>query len=849
MQQTLYLLQNQNNYFNRKVILQGVKNEEDIMYNDKVIAVYNELNVPTFDSLRCQVIVNTQTNFGVRSNFPDYAVLITTLDNEEKELTRRFVEKYEKVRGEQYRIDLRRDILADYLNNILTATAFIEKGYCDINNPLIFNDEKMNFNEIKIKEHLLKDYTLGSWIVGYMASAKDEDIDIPISVDAIDAQGDFEEFDTLPVNVRNSITTGSRLIDIITENHLIRINLGMYAIAIGRYYNWNSSILYFSNSGEKVSTNADFDDTAIYEQPSDFHVNFRNTLVSISNQYDYQAKDFQNYFINSLDKSVIQNDIQNYLENNFSVVSNVSQYNNKIYHRGNAYVKLKVETLESEIQLPISNNNSVQIALRNAFNSAKNNYQSPQFDVSLDADFNTGVITIIENVYVIRQEVVSGPSVSGSIPKLRTKLTDAPYDLFCIPYENIDFDFTYQGGGVYNPYRIEKNVSLSIAFEISKKLGSKLYDLQVLPYCPIQDLKYWEMQDIRALILNGLVEGQDYALFKDSQKNIKNIILFSNTSIQEFDINVEDFEDINSTNPYDYKVQNQCYKYRLCSPNYASQFDFSLAKNNGTLGNLKVSFTYKPFSPFIKVGLDFKGLYGKYYNDSRCLILAGDYSLPIINDYWQQYQINNKNYQLMFDREIKNIDINNNLTLNQLEETNRYTILGSIFGGIGAGASKGSSIGGPIGAVSGGAIGGLAGMSSIGLAGINYGTLASRLAENKDYVIDKFNYTLQNIQALPYGLTKVSALTNINKLYPILEVYKATDIEIKTMRDKLKYNGFTIMALGQIQNYIDIENESYIKAQLIRLEDASIDTNIANELYNEVNKGFYIDIGGYSNGN
>ena len=180
MQQTLYLLQNQNNYFNRKVILQGVKNEEDIMYNDKVIAVYNELNVPTFDSLRCQVIVNTQTNFGVRSNFPDYAVLITTLDNEEKEFTRRFVDKYEKIRGEQYRLGLIRDIKADYLNNILTATAFIEKGYCDINNPLIFNDEKMTFNEIKVKEHLLKDYTLGSWIVGYMASAKDEDIDIPI---------------------------------------------------------------------------------------------------------------------------------------------------------------------------------------------------------------------------------------------------------------------------------------------------------------------------------------------------------------------------------------------------------------------------------------------------------------------------------------------------------------------------------------------------------------------------------------------------------------------------------------------------------------------------------------------
>ena len=40
MTQTLYLLANQNNYLNRKVILDGVRNIEEVQSNSKVIDVY-----------------------------------------------------------------------------------------------------------------------------------------------------------------------------------------------------------------------------------------------------------------------------------------------------------------------------------------------------------------------------------------------------------------------------------------------------------------------------------------------------------------------------------------------------------------------------------------------------------------------------------------------------------------------------------------------------------------------------------------------------------------------------------------------------------------------------------------
>lgn len=76
------------------------------------------------------------------------------------------------------------------------------------------------------------------------------------------------------------------------------------------------------------------------------------------------------------------------------------------------------------------------------------------------------------------------------------------------------------------------------------------------------------------------------------------------------------------------KVSNECDKYRLCSPNWSNFFDFSLAKNGGTVMSFNVDCSYKPFSPYIHINPDFKGLYGRDFNDARGLICGGEFSLP-----------------------------------------------------------------------------------------------------------------------------------------------------------------------------------------------------------------------------
>lgn len=54
---------------------------------------------------------------------------------------------------------LKRDIIADKLEEILTNPCFVEKGYVQDNDPLIFNEEGVSLNQIKVGENVLTDET------------------------------------------------------------------------------------------------------------------------------------------------------------------------------------------------------------------------------------------------------------------------------------------------------------------------------------------------------------------------------------------------------------------------------------------------------------------------------------------------------------------------------------------------------------------------------------------------------------------------------------------------------------------------------------------------------------------
>ena len=283
------------------------------------------------------------------------------------------------------------------------------------------------------------------------------------------------------------------------------------------------------------------------------------------------------------------------------------------------------------------------------------------------------------------------------------------------------------------------------------------------------------------------------------------------------------------------KLANECDLVRIVSQNYSAIFEFSPAKSGGVDGFL-ADCTYKPWSPYIHILPKLKGLYGDNFaaiDDARGLICGGDMSLPQLSNEWANYQLQNKTYQEMFDRQIKNMDVQNDVNR---QGALAQAILAPLTGGA-AGAAIGSKtnvFGGTVADASIGAIGG--GVT----AGIDYANTVRMMEENRSYAIDMYGYNLQNIQAVPTSLTKTSALTYNTRVWPFIEYYTCTEAERKALKDKIKYNGMTIMKVGQLSDYT-LGEDNFYKGQLIRLPAyVKIDGHMAFEIYNELNKGVYL---------
>ena len=135
---------------------------------------------------------------------PDYLVLERTYkdgDVNVSEVSRWFVLETTKTRGNQLELSLRRDLLADYYNEVLNAPVFIEKGNPGINDPAIFNSESMTYNQIKKYEYKLDNTKLsgkgGGWIVGYLAKESSPN-DIGPCYGQAKIPNDVYEFGDLP---------------------------------------------------------------------------------------------------------------------------------------------------------------------------------------------------------------------------------------------------------------------------------------------------------------------------------------------------------------------------------------------------------------------------------------------------------------------------------------------------------------------------------------------------------------------------------------------------------------------------------------------------------------------------
>ena len=400
---------------------------------------------------------------------------------------------------------------------------------------------------------------------------------------------------------------------------------------------------------------------------------------------------------------------------------------------------------------------------------------------------------------------------SYTIPAGHRDTEDAPYDILAIPY------------GVFNSTGNEKLAMSAInALIATYNVGtsSPVFDVQLLPFCPL-----FETDPAK------LTADIDYVQIKGPNSESLGNVYFSSRSTFALSLLLD--APISVQNP---KIENVCDIYRLVSPNYNGQFEFTAAKNGG-LSVINVDATYIPFNPFIRIAPAFGGLYGAEFKDARGLICGGDFSLPIITSAWVSYQQNNKQYQNIFDRQIKNIEFTQEQQRIQ-ERWNAAT--GAVSGGM-QGAQMGAAAG-PWGAVAGAVIG--AGAS---LAGASLDQYYNELARREaiGYSKDVHRLNLQSIEAQPDSLARTTAFNAINKVFPILEYFTCTDEEKNAIAKSIAENsmraGFVTTIAEIAQNrwgYGDLEDRGYIAGKLIR---ASIneDPHYLTALNAELLTGFY----------
>lgn len=821
----LYFLQ-YNNYFNRQTKPHRTITSWFLPYQ-----IGSTVGVQLFnygDGVDTTQVVNTSAWVN-ENRVPDYCVVEDQADGSRQYW---YVVEWKYLRRGQYEATLKRDVLSENYDIIITAPMLIKKGtVASSNDPAMFNTEGQAYNQIKSDEIPLYDATGCPWIVGYVpldTSAAGKEISKNIYVEPSFTYNTLEDFRSdFPYDV-NMTPNARTIIRRYDRYPIYNIRANIRYSTGGAGYDNEAANVSFNSSGlltydidatkEKVNLVSWYNFgsiTGFYIVPktilSDSFTMFRfdKGYVASGTGASKLTKDIISSYTPATLKQ-IDNSIFNVYPQNEAADATL---------RSILYKSVKIGTKTYNI---FPSNKLIwkeQVVPASTFQLLSTNLKD---NILGDKNNNNSYIVNLKFYEVGYKLVESTQTIKTTMPGKDKiiQLRKDPYAMFCIPYGEVKL----RKDGV-DQLTTVKDAAL-IATGISTSTGDKnVLDVQLLPYCPIRDIVVDDEEGV--VDYSSLTRTAQVQDIKNEADAVISKIFWCVDNSFSFQIPLHIEVD-------DYKIENETTTYRLCSPNYNGLFEFNLAKNGG-LDWIEVNCSYKPQTPYIQLNPNFKKLYGQNataglsagdYNDQRGLICGGDFSLPNVSDEWANYQMQNKNYQNIFDREVQS-----------MEMSNKYQRVSDWMGLVSGTAKAGMAIGSLGNPVTGGIS-----------AGINLGTgIASNIMSDKlrdeqvNLKKDLFNYNLQNIQALPQSVSKTAAFNINSKYVPFLEKYTCTEEEKNALRDKLRWQGMTVMRTGQIQDYV-WSDDTYIEAMPLRLTGLSEDTHTAQAIAQELNMGTYIFI-------
>lgn len=756
------------------------------------------VNFPIGDFLECDYI------YGPLDIIPDYVIVGPGV------IARYFVTKITHVSGSQYSYHLVRDVLADY-DSWLSDPAIIHRA-SEI--PVSYDFAKykkdMQLSQVKTSETLLKDRPDGrGWIVGYLTK------------NLITANSS--------VKVTKTPTAYSSVVDDVSS-----LEGKTYAYTSGEYY---AIAVYFNNGLiDKHYVFAELGGIDPYFSWSEISGQsvivgqyawflFKNSAIQFKNSSESKVETRMEAQMRNLRSAILSNHVFNAynemtdevraLSDGGIIYDRASQktYRVKVKH---GYEKIQAGFTEAEME-----------SLNNAFTD-KAHKASPY------SSLNYYIIWVFTETFSF-EEFTEDKIVRVDLPANHTQTTDSAFDVFAIPLggtitinkvDTTGATVSTEDIAIDDSYCMDIVNGIIHNYKYSTE-ATGLIDIQWLPYGPDQ------------IVIPANAEMENYIRVAGTTTKVGILYWLPSCQLEK---TLTDYTISVPTDALTARIEQETHAYRLCSPNQASMFDFSAVNNNGVTG-YNIDIAFKPFTPYICVAPIFAGLYGSNFDDGRGLILSGDFSLDQSTNEWVSYKYANKNYELIFNRQIASMDISNSYAIqqaNQEKTTDILNIFGSTAKGAGAGAFVGAKTGTPYGAVAGAVIGGATSLTDSIVQTVfnrqNMATESQLRTFARNEAIRQYQYQLGNIQARADTVTKISAFNPNFKIYPILEEYSCTAQEQSILTNGIKWNGLSLEQFGRIEDFT--QDGTFIQATLLR--DTAVPQQIFEAINNELEQGVYL---------
>ena len=584
------LLLHYNNYFNRIV-----KKENTIADYKAADADYKEasnINFNPGDGVNTSLVLGLGQNGSLFEGEEfDYLVAYEVVDNVSVINSRWFIIEQDRQRAGQFELTLKRDVLADNYTDVVNSPIFLEKGFInDVNDPLLYNSESMNLNQIKQLEIPLKDETESGWVVGYIPSDAfpkvepqydrvEKKVTTPMEADfEIDNINDWSYWQYCLSNPNYKLmadSAGKRKVTVKIRSEDRHADYRSFRVDMV-----TANYTFYPNST----------DAGTYSQQNSGYIKTSATLEYPQWYQDYGPVTFKQGTINagicnSIFDPVRNNSAFNTALNtilgtgiNIGDTSALRRLQDKIILDAttNKYYRISVISISESNPITVTSSTTGGQAALTALKNAMNYINGA--GGSLQGEYTTFTASNSSTSYAIKLTNI-GDSFYVDLNSDRAHLNDAPYDMFCIPFSDtlkLKFDST--------EFTCSKNVALSMATEIARDLGSgNVYDVQLLPYCPNRTLVVNSGSPSSVLNLASV----KYDLIKESVTNSpKSAVIWCTESTFQVPITVEsNIVEFKPTEDAPIKINNESY-YTI--PNSISTYTGRMGISTTSYNNIIV---------------------------------------------------------------------------------------------------------------------------------------------------------------------------------------------------------------------------------------------------------------------